>query len=98
MTETQKYLYADSDRQTERVNQLEWQVFTIFSICNFMIVFVAFFEGIQDSGIYRDDFSYFGGYGGGYADRISAQARQQQDPLDITGGTGAFDTVYDHCL
>lgn len=30
MTETQKYLYADSDRQTERVNWLEWQVFTIF--------------------------------------------------------------------
>lgn len=58
----------------------------------------CFFEGIQDSGIYRDDFSYFGGHGGGYADRISAQARQQQDPLDITGGTGAFDTVYDHCL
>lgn len=30
MTETQKYLYADSDRQTEHVNRLEWQVFTIF--------------------------------------------------------------------
>ena len=29
MTETQKYLYADSDRQTERVNWLEWQVFTM---------------------------------------------------------------------
>lgn len=47
MTETQKYLYADSDRQTEHVNRLEWQVFTIFSICNFMIVFVAF---LRDTG------------------------------------------------
>lgn len=47
MTETQKYLYADSDRQTERVNWLEWQVFTIFSICNFMIVFVAFLRGYR---------------------------------------------------
>lgn len=47
MTETQKYLYADSDRQTEHVNRLEWQVFTIFSICNFMIVFVAFLRGYR---------------------------------------------------
>ena len=30
MAETQKYLYADSERQTERVNWLELLVFTIF--------------------------------------------------------------------
>lgn len=50
MAETQKYLYADSERQTERVNWLELLVFTIFSICNFIIVFVAFLRGYRTAG------------------------------------------------
>lgn len=98
MTETQKYLYADSDRQTEHVNRLEWQVFTIFSICNFMIVFVAFLRGYRTAAFTGTTFLISAVTVVAMLIAYLRQARQQQNPLDITGGTGAFDTVYDHCL
>lgn len=50
MSEEKKFLYADEKRQIESVNSFALLTFSIYAICNFTIVFVAFLRGYRTLG------------------------------------------------
>lgn len=45
-----KYRYASVEAQREKVNRLELFVFSIFALCNFLIVLIAFLRGYRTAG------------------------------------------------